>query len=117
MKKIGVVLVMGALLGGSGCAAQRMAEMRASVQEKWDARKESHAFTYDAAVVELGPPSAKAELDSGGRVVTWTWNHGSRSVIVPAGNIAVARSYSRVETLELIFDEKGVLSSWIWTYR
>jgi hypothetical protein len=78
-------------------------------------------YTYDQAVIELGPPERSAEITAG-RVAVWAWSHGRPVHTVsrydPYTHSVSSNSYGgeRIETLELVFDSSGVLRHYRWRY-
>lgn len=93
----------------------------------WNARLGS--FTYDQALVELGPPDRLAELTDRSKVAEWLGRRGHTSVYLdtfPGGfyhhpygigwhHGYVTRGPDRF--LRLVFDPEGKLKSWQWVLR
>ena len=79
-------------------------------------------YTYNQAVLDLGPPDKVAKLDNGVIVANWITHQGYAystggavvygnhpgAVIVPADN----QSYSPTYYLRLTFDAYGKLTAW-----
>ena len=94
----------------SGCATSRI---------NWDQR--IGAYTFDQAVVELGPPDKDAMLTDGRRVAEWltrrsyAYSHPTY-YLDPypyyGAPIAPMYVYSPDYFLRLTFDEDGYLQSW-----
>lgn len=106
--KIFITLTCALLL--AGCATHRV---------DWNARVGS--FTYDQAVVELGPPDKTARLTDGRTVAEWISRYASPgSVMVgggyypgPAGVTVMQSSPSYYESkLLLTFGTNNVLAAW-----
>jgi hypothetical protein len=82
-------------------------------------------YTYDQAVVELGPPDKSAQLTEGGLVAEWFYpQRGGVSfglgtgfyrggLGVGAGHTVVPGPAFRI--LRLTFDEEGILAGWVQT--
>lgn len=104
----GLLLLAALLL--AGCATNRV---------DWNARVGS--FTYDQAVVELGPPDKTAKLTDGQNVAEWISRYASPSPVMvgggfypgPAGVSVVQTSPSYYENhLLLTFTTNNVLAAW-----
>jgi hypothetical protein len=108
-----VVLV----LGGIGCSTTPKVD--------WTAR--IGVYTYDQAVLELGPPDRASQLSDGSTVAEWFVRRGSRvSVGVgtgfygPRGGVGVGQTVSPGRTgvfLRLTFDPEGRLAGWTQVRR
>ncbi|NBR85609.1 MAG: hypothetical protein EB141_09345 [Verrucomicrobia bacterium] len=85
----------------------------------WDAR--INAFTYDQAVLELGPPEKSATLTDGSRVADWLTIRGQRNVTFhsfPDGRVMRlegGRDPDRL--LRLTFGPDGKLKEWKRLWR
>jgi hypothetical protein len=111
MGKLWPALMLGLLLL-AGCATSKI---------DWKARV--GIYTYDQAVVELGPPNKYAKLSSGTIIADWLTRH-AQTVIAPEPYFLTPGSYMgpltpmRTETyypawyLRLTFDPDGKLKSW-----
>jgi ABC-type uncharacterized transport system auxiliary subunit len=113
MKKISAfniftLLALALLL--AGCATHRV---------DWNTRVGS--FTYDQAVVELGPPDKTAKLTDGQNVAEWISRYAAPSTVMvgggfypsPAGVSVVQTSPSYYEShLLLTFGTNNVLAAW-----
>jgi len=106
-----LLALTGLLLGG--CASKPKAD--------WDSRVGN--FTYDQAVVELGPPDRESKLSDGKRVVEWVVGRsrsgglslGFGSYSGPVG-VGVSQSVGpgpRDKILRLTFNPDGKLESWV----
>jgi hypothetical protein len=103
------LLLLAALL--AGCATHRV---------DWNARVGS--YTYDQAVVELGPPDKTAKLTDGQNVAEWVSRYAAPSTVMvggggfypgPAGVSVVQSSPSYYEShLLLTFSTNNVLAGW-----
>lgn len=97
---------------GEGCATTPKVD--------WDARVGS--FTYDQAVIELGPPASEATLTDGRKVAEWivgrsgaggvTLGFGSFSGSTGVGVSQTVGSGPRDKILRLTFGSDGKLLSW-----
>ena len=96
----------------SGCATKPKVD--------WDSR--IGTFTYDQAVVELGPPDRESTLTDGRKVAEWVVGRkrsgglsiGFGSYSGPVG-VGVSKSVGpgpQDKVLRLTFDEQGKLQSW-----
>lgn len=108
-------LLAGALLLaclGQGCASTPKVD--------WDARVGN--FTYDQAVIELGPPASEATLTDGRKVAEWvvgrssaggvSLGFGSFSGSTGVGVSQTVGSGPRDKILRLTFGADGKLLSW-----
>jgi hypothetical protein len=95
----------------AGCATHRV---------DWNARV--GAYTFDQAVVELGPPDKQAKLSDGQTIAEWItrYSNGSSGVVGtgfygrPGGVGIVQTSPSYYENkLRLTFGTNNVLSAWL----
>ena len=87
----------------------------------WDARVGS--YTYDQAVLELGPPDSEATLTDGRKVVEWvvgqsggggvTLGFGSFSGSTGVGVSQTVGRGPRDRILRLTFGEDGKLLLWV----
>jgi hypothetical protein len=104
---------MAGLLGG--CATTKKVD--------WNNRVGS--YTYDQAIVELGPPDKQAKLSDGQTVAEWiTRRAGGSGLTIGTGfygggagvgvSQSVGSSYDR--SLKLTFDTEGRLSNWSKNY-
>lgn len=103
----------------AGCASTPKAD--------WDSRVGN--FSYDQAVLELGPPLATTKLTDGTTVAEWLTGREARSRVgfgVGTGfhtggvGVGVGQSISpppREEYLRLIFRADGMLKSWSRIHR
>jgi hypothetical protein len=88
----------------------------------WDARLDN--YTYDQAVLELGPPDKATSLSDGTIVAEWVTRPGGRSgmtfgvgtgVYRGGGGVSVGQAIgtgSPAEFLRLTFSPEGTLVSW-----
>lgn len=99
------------LLFTAGCASTRI---------DWDARV--GRYTYDQAVVEMGPPDKTAKLSDNSTVAEWLTSRGmSVGTIYSSGPYSGAY-YGRMQTYQtlpgadsfvrLVFNPEGKLTSW-----
>jgi hypothetical protein len=107
----GVLLLIVCL---AGCASKRTVD--------WGGRV-GH-YTYDEAVLELGPPDKVAELSDGSQVAEWRTGRRSGGVSFGMGTgfssgrtgVGVGQTVHSggggVEWLQLTFDADGVLTQW-----
>lgn len=104
------MFLAGILLSLCGCLGPRI---------DWGSRVGS--YTYDQAVLELGPPDRKEELSDGTKVVEWLTNrglmHGSVDTFYgPRFGGPYIQHYSQFpspdEYLRLTFDPQGRLRNW-----
>ena len=103
------LLALAALLL-AGCATHRV---------DWNTRV--GGFTYDQAVVELGPPDKTAKLTDGQTVAEWVSRYSSPGMVSvgggfypgPAGVSVMQSSPSYYEShLRLTFGTNNVLAGW-----
>jgi hypothetical protein len=101
----------------AGCATARV---------DWNARLGN--YTFDQAVIELGPPDKQAKLSDGRTVADWiTRRNGGTSVSVGTGfghgyyggypgGVGVVQTYNYPDTYEsklrLTFNTNNVLADW-----
>ena len=107
-----VVAVLGMLLLGISCASTPRVD--------WDSRVGS--YTFDQAVLEMGPPERATDLSDGTKVAEWFLKRGSSmSFGVGTGfyggssSVGVGQSVSSGPSgqfLRLTFDTGGVLARW-----
>ena len=86
----------------------------------WDARI-GH-YTYDQAVLELGPPDRQAELGCGGKVAEWvvarsvggsvSIGFGTFGAPTGVGVTETVGSGGRNHVLRLTFGDDGYLTAW-----
>lgn len=86
----------------------------------WDSRLGT--FTYDEAVIELGPPDRQAQLDSGGKVAEWVVGRSGRSSVslglgsfgrhTGVGISQTVGSGGRDKVLQLTFGDDNRLMEW-----
>ncbi len=84
----------------------------------WNARI-GH-YTYDQAVMELGPPDKSARLTDGKLVTEWVTRYNSGGTVFVTsgyypGQVGVAHSVgptTYTDTLRLTFDTHNVLYAW-----
>jgi hypothetical protein len=105
------------LLIASGCATQKI---------DWNARVGN--YTYDQAVVDLGPPDKYAKLSDGGTVAEWL-THRGYSYSYPAYGYpyypwyygpyypAYVSSSSPDYFIRLTFGQDGLLTGWKKLYK
>ena len=103
----------------AGCATTKKVD--------WNARVGS--YTFDQAVVELGPPDRSAPLSDGSKVAEWLSGRGSTTTYYdgftsgffsPGYGFGIVRgSETRWpdRVLRLTFDPSGKLRSWQRVYR
>ncbi|MCX8155925.1 MAG: hypothetical protein N3J91_05655 [Verrucomicrobiae bacterium] len=103
-----VVLV----LGLAGCA---------STQQIWNGRVGQ--YTYDQAVLELGPPDKSATLEDGTRVAEWLTvrGHAGRSIVTGYGYYPTTAVWYEPGApdmfLRLTFGPDGKLKEWKRVYK
>jgi len=100
-------------LFATGCASKPKVD--------WDGRVGN--YTYDQAVVELGPPDRQATLQDGRKVAEWVVGRsGGSGVSIGMGSftgrtgVGVSQSVGsggRDKILRLTFSEDGTLLDWI----
>ena len=110
-KQAPLLLVLFALLC-PGCASKPKVD--------WNQRVGS--YTYDDAVLELGPPVASTRLQDGTTVAEWFLKHGSQmsfgfgtGFYGPGGGVGVGQSITpppKSHYLRLVFAPDGKLRSW-----
>jgi hypothetical protein len=95
----------------AGCATHRV---------DWNARV--GAYTFDQAVVELGPPDKQAKLSNGQTVAEWVTRYSNGgSVVVSTGFYGRPGGVGFIESspnyyerkLRLTFGTNNVLSAWL----
>lgn len=105
MKRLREVLFILALLG-SGCATAPKID--------WNSRV--GAYTFDQAVIELGPPDKDAKLTDGMRVSEWLTHRGRGGTTYVSHwrfGAAIPMDTSTPDYyLRLTFDPTGKLQSW-----
>ncbi len=97
-----------------------------STTQKVDWNSRVGYYTYDQAIVELGPPDKQARLSDGQTVAEWIVRRSSGSgVTIGTGfygggaGVGVSQSVSpnySERSLKLIFDSDGRLSNWSKNY-
>lgn len=108
----GLICLLLGLIATAGCATQRV---------NWGGRV-GH-YTYDQAVLELGPPDKKEKLQDGTLVAEWLTQHSYSQTYTSVGYgypywnygpyyPAYAQSYSPNYYLRLIFAPDGNLKEW-----
>jgi hypothetical protein len=96
----------------AGCATQRV---------DWAARV-GH-YTYDQAVLDMGPPASQAKLADGTIVAEWLLSRGATYVYGAAGPYwpyyggAVTAQTGPSRFLRLTFGPNGQLAAWKKVYR
>ena len=91
-----------------GCASKKI---------DWSTRLNN--YTYDQAVVELGPPDKSAKLSDGTTIAEWYQHRSGPSIGLGTGvssgsvgvGIGVPISGPNVRVMRLTFDPEGVLRS------
>lgn len=113
LNPIATALLVSAALLVAGCRTTRV---------DWQARVGT--YTYDQAVIELGPPDKQATLTDGTRVADWLTRRGGASRVAVGGFYgygpycygppypAYVYYYKPDYYLRLIFDPKGKLKDW-----
>ena len=118
LKAIGFLCALVALCGllGTGCSTTKKVD--------WNSRVGS--YTYDQAVVEMGPPDKQTQLSDGKTVAEWITGRsggGGLSIGVGGGSygshggmgVGVSQSVGSGgsdRVLRLVFDTDGKLTSW-----
>ena len=114
---IGILVGITLLLFASGCATQKI---------DWNARVGN--YTYDQAVVDLGPPDKYAKLSDGGTVAEWL-THRGYSYSYPAYGYPYSPWYygpyyppyvsssSPDYFIRLSFSPDGLLTGWKKLYK
>jgi len=101
---VGILVAFFVVLG-SGCVSPRI---------DWDSRVGS--YTYDEAVLEMGPPDKEAVLEDGRRVCEWLTTKGGSVATTPYGGYPYMGSYVVSESPDLftrlIFTPEKRLESW-----
>ncbi len=100
----GSVVALGfALFLAFGCASTKVS---------WDAR--IGQYSYDQAVVELGPPENSATLSDGARVADWILSRGGRSGTISTWRRGGFATYDTSPDwiLRLTFGPDGRLKAW-----
>ena len=104
------------------CAAAVVIAGCATGRVDWSTRVGS--FTFDQAVIELGPPDKQAKLSDGNTVADWVSRYsGGPSVSVGTGfyggypgSVGVVQTYNRPDyyesKLRLTFNTNNVLENW-----
>jgi len=116
-RRIGCLAALLAFLGFlAGCAT--------TPQVDWTARMGE--YTYDQAVIELGPPSKQAKLADGKTVAEWVTQSQPRSSFGvgvggygSSGGMGMGTSFGggyRERILRLTFGEDGKLENWYRNY-
>jgi hypothetical protein len=100
------------ILLSAGCASKPKVD--------WNSRIGS--FTYDQAVLELGPPASHARLEDGTTVAEWLLSHGSQfsfgvgtGFYGPSAGVGVGQSVTTTPPgnyLRLVFGPDGILKQW-----
>lgn len=100
----------------TGCSTTRKVD--------WNSRV--GAYTYDQAILELGPPDKQARLTDGQTVAEWiTRRSGGMGLTVGTGTygsgagVGISQSIGSGyldRVLKLIFDTEGRLSNWSKNY-
>jgi hypothetical protein len=93
---------------------------RSTPKIDWDSRV--HSYSYDQAVLELGPPNKVAKLSDGSTVAEWISERRTGSGLsIGVGSIgrhsgvSVGQSVStggNSSTLRLVFGKDNLLTSW-----
>jgi hypothetical protein len=108
----GLMLAVAGLLFAAGCATQPKVD--------WNARVGN--YTFDQAVVDMGPPDRQSELSDGRKVVEWVTGYSgggglsigiggfSRHTGVGVSHSVGSGGYERV--LRLTFGADGRLTEW-----
>jgi hypothetical protein len=109
--------VLGVLLLAISCASTPKVD--------WDSRVGS--YTFDQAVLEMGPPERSSDLSDGSRVAEWFLKPGSTMSVGlgtgyygRGGGVGVGQSVSSGRSgqyMRLTFDPEGVLSHWDKVWR
>jgi hypothetical protein len=112
-----VVLVLGLVMMVAGCASGPKVD--------WDSRVGS--YTFDQAVLEMGPPERSSDLSEGTKVAEWFIRAGSSmsfgvgtGFYGSGGGVGVGQSVSSGRSgqyLRLTFDSAGVLTHWEKVWR
>ena len=92
----------------------------ATTQTNWNSR--IGTYTYDQAVIDLGPPDKQAKLDDGRTVAEWIsrYNNGGNTAIVSGlygspgglGFIQTTGPQYYESKLQLIFTPNNILTAW-----
>ena len=107
-----ILLLLVAALIFAGCATHRV---------DWSARVGT--YTYDQAIIELGPPDRTAKLTTGQTVAEWIsrYYYGGTATVVgggyyygsPAGvNVIQTPLTYRENRLRLTFSTNNILTNW-----
>jgi hypothetical protein len=112
-----VILVLGGILMFAGCASGPKVD--------WDSRVGN--YTFDQAVLEMGPPERSSELSDGSKVAEWFIRAGSSmsfgvgtGFYGSGGGVGVGQSVSSGRSgqyLRLTFDPEAVLRHWEKVWR
>ena len=116
--KIGpaIFLLVAAALIFAGCATHRV---------NWSARVGT--YTYDQAIIDLGPPDRTAKLTTGQTVAEWIsrFYYGGTTTVVGGGyysgypgGISVIQNppVYRENRLRLTFSTNNILTNWVKNY-
>ena len=93
----------------------------ASTKQTWNAR--IGQFTFDQAVLELGPPDKSANLEDGTRVAEWLTvrGHAGRSMVTGYGYYPATAVWFEPAApdmfLRLTFGPDGKLKEWRRVYK
>ena len=109
---LGMLLAVVVILIGTGCASKP--------KEDWNGRLGT--YTYDQAVMELGPPNRQTTLSDGRTVAAWVVGHtGGGGLSLGVGGysghagVGVSQSMGSVgydKVLRLTFGPDGKLTEW-----
>jgi hypothetical protein len=109
--------VVACLILAVGCASTPKVD--------WDSRVGS--YTFDQAVLEMGPPERASDLSEGSKVAEWFLRPGSSmsfgvgtGYYGSGGGVGVGQSVSSGRSgqyLRLTFDPAGVLTHWAKVWR
>lgn len=115
--------ILGVLLLGwalAGCATKPKID--------WNAR--IGTYTYDQAVMEMGPPQGHAKLTDGTVVAEWMLRRGQTTALVTYGGVygygygyvvppppVIISNTGPSQYLRLTFDPQGVLTVWKKVWR
>jgi hypothetical protein len=103
-------LLLALVLVVAGCATHRT---------NWNTRVGN--FTYDQAVIELGPPDKQAKLTDGRVVADWITHYNTGGTVIfnqgfyySPGGVGYIQTLPNdyVSRLRLIFSANNVLESW-----
>lgn len=118
-------ILLAALVAATGCAAITANNRNYEIQTKWDARVNSHAYSFKDAVTDYGPPTDRMPFDDGSFVAVWRWDaHGREKIHTSAsafGSGGYANGFAttsvpvtKTEELIATFNRDGMLAKYVY---